>query len=831
MTGSEPSAAAKRRHVVIHGHFYQPPRENPWLDIIEKQPSASPYHDWNERIYDQCYRPNAYSRILDPRGMIVDIYNNYLNLSFNFGPTLFRWIEKNHPKTADRIVAADRESCVRFGGHGNAIAQVYNHLIMPLSPRRDQLTQIRWAKSFFQSRFKRETEGIWLAETAINMETVGCLIEEGIRFVVLSPTQTQAFRSLDGSEPWRQTSQTAIDTRRAYRLFARGADGGRTGGHIDVFFFDEGLSREVSFGELLTNAGTLGAKIRTCYDAAAREDQVVVIATDGETFGHHKPFGDMCLAYFFSRIAHETDMEPVNFGFFLEKNPPRHEVMLKNEFGEGTAWSCPHGVGRWARDCGCRSGGPLSWKQEWRSPLRAAFEKLKTYVDESYEQTLAGLVTDPWKLRDSYMAIADARTLKDFKAHLTKLGLGQKLSDEQAMKIRRMCEAQKYMLFSFTSCGWFFSDVSGIETVQNIAYAARALNLAIDQSLQESVTKDLTGLLSRAKSNIPDKDGETIFREQIVPNLRHLAILCFTAIAEKLVSPDRAEFVSVNYYGYHVSLSEGKKVSSEDGRRWELSRAAIENHESGEQADFSVLACSEDGKIRAYAAPSDSPAQAGPHPLTAEGFMRRPDAVPLDLSVIFEEFKVLLAGYFLSAMSKDTQEKYALWMERNETSLESLSGLNVALPSFVAAPIAYVLTAQWNTAINEIEIYGREDEVYDRLLDLWKKTRKYRIALDFTESTRLLQELLFAEVRIFSETLSLVSCDRMRYLLTVVDRFSIPFSKNKIEDIFHSVLKNTIRPMYDQFWHGPDGEQKETVIRLINFARRMNFNTDEFPIS
>ena len=372
-------------------------------------------------IYDQCYRPNAYSRILDTRGMIVDIHSNYLNLSFNFGPTLFRWLEKNHPKVADHIVAADRESCVTFNNHGNAIAQVYNHLIMPLASRRDQLTQIRWAKSFFRKRFKREAEGMWLAETAINMETATCLIEEGIRFVILSPAQAQAFRLLDGSEGWHQAAQTPIDTRRAYRLYRpqrRRHPHRRSPRRVFL------RRRAVEGGQLRRASGQCRHAWRQDHGRAMTirvgEDQAVVIATDGETFGHHKPFGDMCLAYFFTRVAKEMDMTPVNFGFFLEKNPPRHEVMLKNEFGEGTAWSCPHGVGRWARDCGCRAGGPLSWKQEWRAPLRRALESLQKKVDESYEQALSQLTAHPWKLRDSYQDIADARTMKDFKALCAK---------------------------------------------------------------------------------------------------------------------------------------------------------------------------------------------------------------------------------------------------------------------------------------------------------------------------------------------------------------------------------------------------------------------------
>jgi alpha-amylase/alpha-mannosidase (GH57 family) len=818
---------AGKRCVIIHGHFYQPPRENPWLDIIEKQASASPDHDWNERIYDQCYRPNAFSRILDKKGRIVDIHNNYLSMSHNFGPTLFLWLEKNHPKMAEQVIAADRESCGRFNGHGNALAQVYNHMIMPLASRRDKLTQIRWAKEFFRSRHKREPEGFWLAETAINMETVQCLIEEGVKFVVLSPAQAELLRPLDGNEPFKPAG--GIDTRRTYRVFSRTPEGRRLGGHLDLFFFNEGLSREVSFGDLLANASTLGAKINSCLDASSAGSQAVVIATDGETFGHHKPFGDMCLSYFFTRVAPELDIAPVNFGFFLENNPPAFEVTLKDEFGEGTAWSCMHGVGRWARDCGCKAGGPLSWNQAWRAPLRRAIDSLQNDVDKAFEAALANVVSDPWKLRDAYPRLAGSRTLAQFKAQLVKEGAPPAITDGDAMMVRRLLEAQKYMLFAFTSCGWFFSDLSGIETVQNIAYAGRALALGIDKSQRERVTAGFLRLLVEAKSNVANRDGAALYNECVVPFLRHLEILCFTAVAEKTVAPQKAGMREFDYFNYSVALSKREPLEARYG--CDSFDAAIDNLDSGELGRFAVCLEREDGRLHGWCVPGDaaeSPAFSAADPQTFKG---HPESVALDLSRMFEESKVRLAGYFLTAMSKDTLEKYASWMERNETSLDSLSSLGVPLPQFVAAPIAYVLTAQWNTAINEIEIYGREDEVYDKLLDLWKKTKKYNIALDFSGSTRLLLDLLISELKIFAETLSQVSADRMRYLLNIVDRFNIPFSKSKTEDLFFSILEKTLRPMYDEFKRHPTGEHGETVIRLIQFARRMNFNTDAFPVS
>jgi hypothetical protein len=772
--------------------------------------------------------------------MIVDIYSNYLYMSFNFGPTLFRWLEKNHPRIAQSIIAADRESALKFKKHGNALAQVYNHMIMPLASRRDQLTQIRWAKSFFRKRFKREPEGMWLAETAINMETVTCLIEEGIRFVVLSPTQAEAFRGLDGSDSgadaWKSVDGGGIDTRRAYRLFPRAKDGERAkDGHLDVFFFDEGLSREVSFGDLLTNASTLGAKISSCYEGSpppqqGAHGQAVVIATDGETFGHHKPFGDMCLAYFFSKVAREMNIIPVNFGYFLEKNPPVHEVKLKNEFGEGTAWSCQHGVGRWSRDCGCKAGGPLTWNQAWRAPLRRAFDALQKHVDDAFVKKVSPVIADgdPWKLRDRFMDLCDAPTIAEFKALLSKEQLASGLSDETAMMVRRMCEAQKYMLFAYTSCGWFFSDVSGIETVQNIEYAGRALGLALDSGACGAVLPELLRLLSEAKSNVPSTDGATLFSRHVAPFLRHLPILCFTAVGEKLIAPDKAEQNDFEYFGYRISLSQG---TPPDDPSYVIYHASARKEKSGEAADIAMLVSRDHGQIRAWCLPLERVVAPGFDASRSEGYRDHSDAIALDLSCVFEESKGQLSRYFLDAMSKDAEERFAMLMERHVKSLDSLAALGIPLPPFIAAPVAYVLTRQWNTTVNEIEIYGREDAVFGRLLALWNLSKKYGITIDFTESSPLILELLIAELKLFGETLSAVSSERMRFLLNIVDRFSIPLAKNKCEDLFHSILKTAIRPMYDTFKTRPGGPEKEQIVSLLQFARRMNFNTDDFPIS
>ena len=833
MIGNEHSGGP-RRFVIIHGHFYQPPRENPWLDIVEHQPSAAPYHDWNECVYDQCYRPNGFSRLLDPKGMITGIHNNYAGLSFNFGPTLFDWLETEHPKTAGRIMEADRESSGRLDKHGNAIGQVYNHIIMPLASRRDQLTQIRWAKAFFRKRFERDPEGLWLAETAINMETVRCLVEEGIKFVVLSPAQAEAFKPLGGND-WQYASHRAIDTRRPYRLFPQAQDGGRIEGFIDVFFFDEALSREISFGDVLSDARVLGSKIRSRFDGHLQEDAVVVIATDGETFGHHKPLTDMCLSYFFKKVAREMDIIPVNFGYYLEIHPPVFEVRLKNPFGEGTSWSCSHGVGRWVRDCGCKTGGPVTWNQAWRGPLRSALQGLQKHVDETFEKSLSSLFIDPWKVRDAYFEISGARSLEEKKAVLSRLGARGTLSREQALLTCRLIEAQKYMLFAFTSCGWFFSDVSGIETVQNISYAARALQLGIEKDDFGPVRDEFLRMLDTAKSNTAPITGKTLFIQHAAPNLRHLEIIAFTAVAEKMVMHnERPRSLAFSFYSYQVALSLLESFNGDDEAPYDVYSVTLQRKDFVEHATFyALLHQNKEAEVSGWIVHADCVCNTSFKLNDPKDWIQHKNVLRMDLSSIFEESKALVAKHFLDQLAKDTHHNYLEWMGRNEKIIASMCGLNYPIPEYVVAPVAYVISGEWNRAVNRLEVYGEEDAVYDTLLLLWKKARKYNITIDLSESTRLLQMLLSAELTIFSATLSLASCERMKYLLNVVDKFNIPIAKNKIEDGFHSVLIGAIRMLYEEHKgkQPSDPRRRENILRLLNFAGRMNFNTDEFPMN
>ena len=366
----DPLKTATGVYVTVHGHFYQPPRENPYLDTIERQPSAAPFHDWNERIHSECYRPNAFARVLNERGEIVGIVNNYEYLSFNIGPTLMSWLERYDVEVYQRILEADAKSCDRLNGHGNAIAQVYNHIIMPLANQRDKYTQIRWGKEDFRSRFNRDPEGMWLAETAVDYATLEALIAEGIRFIVLAPSQAERCRLMPSDEQpvtqWLEVGGAQIDPTRPYRCFL--PDGNRESDYIDIFFYDGPISRDMGFSDALYNSHHLLGRIGQAVRGDHRPSQLISVATDGETFGHHKGGTEKSLAYAFTEEFSRKGWTVTNFAHYLSLNTPTWEVELKPV----TAWSCSHGVNRWQDDCGCGGGG--DWHQKWRRPLRTALD-------------------------------------------------------------------------------------------------------------------------------------------------------------------------------------------------------------------------------------------------------------------------------------------------------------------------------------------------------------------------------------------------------------------------------------------------------------------------
>ncbi|MGH7824784.1 MAG: DUF3536 domain-containing protein [Candidatus Binatia bacterium] len=493
------------RYICIHAHFYQPPRENPWLEAVEQQDSAYPYHDWNERITAECYGPNALSRILDVEDRIVKLVNNYAKISFNFGPTLLSWLEEEAPDVYGAVLEADRASQRNFSGHGSALAQAYNHMILPLANRRDRYTQILWGISDFEQRFGRQPEGIWLPETAVDLETLDSLAELGIRFTILAPHQAARVRRI-GRLGWRDVSGGSIDPTRAYEQHLP------SGRKISLFFYDGPVSRAVAFEGLLSRGENFVDRLNGAFLEGRRWPQLVHIATDGESYGHHHRFGDMALAYALNTIETRKLARLTNYGEFLEKHPPTHQV----EIIENTSWSCFHGVERWRSNCGCNSGRGPGWNQEWRAPLRAAFDWLRDTISPLYETRARPLLADPWGARNDYISVINDRSLESVDQFLARHAT-RDLRETDRSAALKMLEMERHALLMYASCGWFFDELSGIETIQDIQYGARAVQLA-QELYGNGLESQFIERLSLAKSNIPQLgDGRAIYEKFVRP--------------------------------------------------------------------------------------------------------------------------------------------------------------------------------------------------------------------------------------------------------------------------------------------------------------------------
>ena len=502
-----PLQTATGVYVTIHGHFYQPPRENPYLNTIERQPSAYPFHNWNERIHHECYRTNVFARIFNNQGEIVGIVNNFEYLSFNIGPTLMSWLEKHDLEVYQKIIEADGKSCQRLNGHGNAIAQIYNHIILPLANQRDKYTQIRWGKEDFKKRFGRETEGMWLAETAVDYPTLKVLIDEGIKFLILAPSQAAKCRPLPTPEnphpEWLGVGGEQIDPTRPYRCFVSESE------YIDIFFYDGPISGDMGFGDVLTSSQNFVNRLQLAVRGDHRPSQIISVATDGETFGHHKKDREKCLAYAFTQEFPRQGWTVTNYAHYLSINPPQWEVQLKPV----TAWSCAHGVERWQDDCGC--GGGEGIQLEWRRPLRDSLDWLRDELIKVYEEVGYQFFQNPWLARDEYIEVILDRSPEVIENFLNRHASHQ-LTPAEYIDALRLLEMQRHTLLMFTSCGWFFEEISRPEGTQILRYAARALELA-GEVAGVQLDKEFIARLKKAPSN-EAKYGNAaeIYRQSVI---------------------------------------------------------------------------------------------------------------------------------------------------------------------------------------------------------------------------------------------------------------------------------------------------------------------------
>jgi len=494
------------KYICIHGHFYQPPRENAWLEVIELQDSAHPYHDWNERITAECYEPNATSRILGEDNVIKNIINNYSRISFNFGPTLLSWMEAYAEETYTAILEADKQSMTNFGGHGSAVAQVYNHIIMPLANRRDKETQIRWGIRDFESRFKRKPEGMWLAETAVDIETLELLAEHDIKFTILAPRQAKAVRKI-GAKEWTEVNDNTINTRKAYQCNLPSGDS------IALFFYDGDISQGIAFNGLLNDGKRFADRLLHSLDYSDSESQLVHVATDGETYGHHHKHGEMALAFCLDYIEKDDRVNLTNYAQFLSLYPPLDEAQII----ENSSWSCVHGVERWRSNCGCNSGKP-GFHQLWREPLRDALDWLKERVSEIFDREAVKVLKDPWEARNEYISVVLKRNDDNVKRFLKD----HAQANAHPNQILRIMEMQRHAMLMYTSCGWFFDELSGIETTQVMQYACRVIQLA-NQICNDDMESEFMKRLSAAPSNVPAYEtGDEVYKRLVLPSRTNL---------------------------------------------------------------------------------------------------------------------------------------------------------------------------------------------------------------------------------------------------------------------------------------------------------------------
>ncbi len=534
------------RAVCIHGHYYQPPREHPWLGVLEGEPSAAPDHDWNVRITRECYAPNADARLLDAHGRVRGVVDNYAWTSFDVGPTLLSWMAARAPALVERLRVADAESRHRTG-FGNAWAQAYNHPILPLCTPRDVTTQVVWGAREFELRFGRRPDGMWLPEMAVDVTSLEALAASGITLTMLSPHQARRVRPIGGDEAsWCDVTAETLDVRRLYRCNLP------SGAAIDIVFRDAAISQGLAFGELLRDGGALVERLRTVL-ARDDGDALLCAATDGETFGHHHQFGEMAIAYTIETLRRDPGVSLVGPAAFRALAPPRDEV----EIVPNTSWSCAHGIDRWRDDCGCRVTGPPEWTQAWRAPLRAAIDWLRDELAVVFERETAGPLRDPWGARDRYVdCVVEPDRAHAFLA--TELRPGA--TKMEVVTARRGLEMARHALFMQTSCGWFFDDLAGVEGTLVLRQAGRALDLA--RRLGAHREEEFLDRLAAARSNVEsegsgaDVYGRVVLGRRVTPERIAATAVVLDRLGERPALPGYAVTLRPGAEGVDVEVDE-----------------------------------------------------------------------------------------------------------------------------------------------------------------------------------------------------------------------------------------------------------------------------------
>jgi alpha-amylase/alpha-mannosidase (GH57 family) len=782
------------KYVCIHGHFYQPPRENPYLEAIELQDSAYPYHDWNERVTAECYAPNAASRIVDAENRILKLLNNYSRISFNFGPTLLSWLKEQAARVYQAILDADKESGERFSGHGSALAQGYNHMILPLANRRDKVTQVKWGVRDFESRFGRRAEGMWLPETAVDTETLEVLAENGIQFTILAPRQAQRVRPKNSSK-FEDVSGARIDPARAYRAELPSKR------RIDLFFYDGPISQGVAFEGLLNDGKRFADRLLSGFSDTRQGSQLVHIATDGESYGHHHHYGEMALSFALDEIDKGEVARLTNYGEYLEKYPPKHVV----EIVENSSWSCVHGIERWRSDCGCTSGGH-PWNQQWRAPLRAALDWLRDKLAPIFESRLAAYLHDPWASRDDYIRVILDRSRESRQAFFADHAIRPLEANEQVM-VLKLLEMQRHALLMYTSCGWFFDELSGLETVQVIHYAARALQLA-EECSGESLEPEFLQHLALAKSNLPEHgDGAKIYEKYVKP-----AVVDIQRVAAHYAISSLFESYAENT-GIYCYAAERVKYSVEAEGKIHLAtgcarfRSTITDESA--ELDFSVLHLG-DHNVTAGVRPANCSASDVEQKKVIEAFDQADTAEVIrlidqvygknifSLRMLFRDEQRKITNLILNESLNSAAAVYRAVFESQAPLIRFLNGLEIPVPKALKSAAEIALNSQLQQYLE------RPDLDTDSIQGILREAAASKIALDSTTLEFKTRKRLEKEASDFAANpADFTAAERIIKLLDLIRALPFPVVLWEAQNLCYRPL---ITAFQQNGWHSPDAD-------------------------
>ena len=837
----------KDAFVAIHGHFYQPPRENPWFEAIETEESASPFHDWNERIAFECYRPNAYARIVDDKGKIFDLVNNYSSLSFNFGPTLISWLELKFPSVYQKIIEADREGIRRFG-HGNAMAQAYNHIIMPLANEKDKETEVLWGMADFEKRFARKPDGMWLPETAVNYSTLQVLVKYGMQYLILSPFQALRVKPLGGKK-WTDVSQGRVDPTQPYRCFVKDPSGKKFSDQfIDIFFYDGMISKEIAFGDLLKNGNVFCDRFIQAYQASKRRPQLLHIATDGETYGHHKKFGEMALAYALKEGISSRGFEVINYGAFLKRFPPIHEVEIdEGPKGEGTSWSCVHGVGRWKEDCGCSTGGRAGWNQKWRKPLREAIDLLRDELSAIFEKEGGEIFKDVWEARNGYIEVILDRSPMSLNRFFDQYGV-EGLDGERRIKGLKLLEMQRHALLMYTSCGWFFADLAGLETVQILLYAARAIQLAEELTGQE-IEKRIIQYLSKTKSNLPEMgNGDQVYQKLVKPRcvtsdklVNHFAIssLFDDGGKEKKIFSFRMERM-------HYEKMEKDNSLLVMGKVRVTSEMILEPKEflfgliSSVKGIFQtwVLECKDIFEFEALIKRGFESLGKGEEE-TAKVLTSLLGNRIFTFRDIFKEKSQAIFQRLIQEELNEHRRVYAELFDKTKQTAEALVREGLEIPYEIRMAAEVTLSDRLSREVEDLKRDFKttmERAEIDKIID---EARECRFQLRMEEPALILNGLLKERMEILQDTMAryhstLTEGDKLKAekveevirLLDLAEKWDFKLQKEEAQGLMDEMLKEYIEGLEKSWW----GERVEKPFppNLILLAEKLDFNVERF---